>query len=1147
MERVLLNGMHHTDQAGHRSGNRQGCLKGTRKGILLQLENWLTDEQEQRIFWLNGLAGTGKSTIAQTFAETSFADGKLGASFFCSRDFEDRSSLQTIFPTLAFQLAYRYMPFREELLRVLRADPGVGRETLCSQVERLIVGPLKTTHISTLIIIDALDECKDEEPASAILSILSRYINQIPHVRFFITGRPEPRIRSGFRLAALRPITEVLKLHDVERPLVDIDIKLFFRTRLTEIIKNRSHPDVTEDWPLPSDINILCEKAAGLFIYASTVVKFVASPYHRPPKRLALLVSLPQNTAREGESGIDSLYIEILRRAYRNAGSDNQEVSQNFRSVVGAVVLAFNPISMKSLSSLLHDFDTPSDISTVLNPLHSLLLVPEVIEDPVRIFHKSFPDFLMDPKRCQDTRFFVDPAIHHTEILLSCLKLMEQKLRRNICGLDEIPLDKVDDLSDCRKEHIGDALEYACQFWTKHLVKSPSSGSSAEEVQKEIKKFFTTHLLHWIEVLIVMKSLDSSVYSLNDIKQWYTLVGFRHFICSNTYSPLDQDGNVCQWADDSQRFILEHFDAIHNSPSQIYQSALPFSPPSSWLHKYYTAELLQVPKVVKGAKAEWGACSRTVSLDTYPLNLSYWNNIIAIGSLDGDIMTLDAITGSRMAVLSGHTDNVNCVTFSSDGRSLASGADDRTAKLWDMQTGGIVRTFPGHTGVVLSISISADSTRIVSGSGDKAVCLWDTQTGECICTIKQQDTVRHVSFSPIDPQHIISISGENVWKWDLNGQQILSIENGTHIAFSPDHTKFALCNGDVITVQDSNSRAIEIQFHITAGGAEYCCFSPDGRLIAAAAGNTAYVWDITSPNPHLVGTLVGHTAQIWSLVFSSPSSLISVSLDRSVKFWQIGALSTDSVVSNQEPTQVVSPRILSVGLQARTGIAISSDEEGVVKTWDISTGLCKASFQTPAGNNVWRDARVIDGWLVVVWYKDNQMHIWDTNKNDPLKIVVTLSSSLEGLRISGDGSKVFCLSGRSIWAWSIHTGKPMGGIKLDLEQKYYLDPLQMDSSKIWIRSEDFSIQGWDFGVLNSLPVPLFDGSMERPLLDFIGGTCWQTKDPSLIKNIVTGKEVFQLSGRYVGPVDIEWDGQYLVAGYESGEVLILDFCHLYPQ
>ena len=119
------------------------------------------------------------------------------------------------------------------------------------------------------------------------------------------------------------------------------------------------------------------------------------------------LVSCPHNTTYEGASGIDSLYTEILRHAYHDVGPDyqkpgNQEVYRQFRSVVGAVLLAFNPLSMKSLSSLLYNFNTPSSISTALNPLHSLLLIPEAAEDPVWIFHKSFPDFLMDPERYQD-------------------------------------------------------------------------------------------------------------------------------------------------------------------------------------------------------------------------------------------------------------------------------------------------------------------------------------------------------------------------------------------------------------------------------------------------------------------------------------------------------------------------------------------------------------------------------------------------------------------------------------------------------------------------------------------------------------------------------------------------------------------------
>ena len=101
----------------------------------------------------------------------------------------------------------------------------------------------------------------------------------------------------------------------------------------------------------------------------------------------------------------------------------------------------------------------------------------------------------------------------------------QSRLKRNICGLDDYAvLSEVHDLSDHQKEHIGDALEYACHFWTKHLLKIPSSSPDIEEVWQAIHEFSTTHLLPWIEVLSLIGKLDVCVYALNDVQQWYTLV-----------------------------------------------------------------------------------------------------------------------------------------------------------------------------------------------------------------------------------------------------------------------------------------------------------------------------------------------------------------------------------------------------------------------------------------------------------------------------------------------------------------------------------------------------------------------------------------------------------------------------------------------
>ena len=518
MDHILLNGMHHTPDADHCSGDRPRCLGGTRGDIFLQLEQWIRDRRSQQVFWLNGLAGMGKSTIAQTFAEITFADGNLGASFFCSRDSDNRSDLRAIFPTLAFQLAYQYPRFREELLKLLRTKPGIGRQSLHLQMEKLIVGPLKATQIPTLIIIDALDECKDENPESAILFVLSKNVDQIPGVKFFLTGRPEAHIRSGFRLPSLQPVTKEFKLHEVERSLVDSDIRLFFRIQLSSIPQNRSDCDFTEDWPSSSEINILCEKAAGFFIYASTVIRFITSRNQMPAEQLEQIISLPQCTSHEGRSGIDLLYTQVLEQAVESVDGDDKGIYSRFKTVVGAVLLVFDPLSVRALSDLLR---VPG-IPTTLRSLHSLLLIPASTDAPIQIFHKSFPDFLTDPGRCTDQRFFVNPTICHREIVLSCLNMMKDRLRRNICGLDDYAiLSKVEDLAACQRAHIGDALEYACQFWTNHLVKIPGSGPEAEEVQKAIDKFFTTHLLFWIEVLSLLGKLDVGMYALNNIQQWY--------------------------------------------------------------------------------------------------------------------------------------------------------------------------------------------------------------------------------------------------------------------------------------------------------------------------------------------------------------------------------------------------------------------------------------------------------------------------------------------------------------------------------------------------------------------------------------------------------------------------------------------------
>ena len=468
------------------------------------------------VYWLNGLAGTGKSTIAQTIAERTFADGRLGASFFCSRDFEDRSNLQLIFPTLAVQLARKYPAFRSAFVRLAQSDPGIAHESLYNQMDKLIVRPLRKSSISTVIIIDALDECQDEEPASAILSILGRLVSELPNVKFFLTGRPEPRIRDGFRLPLLVKLTDIFVLHGVEPNQVDSDIRRFFDNSFSEL---RHHRLGLDGWPSEPQLDILCERAAGFFVYAAATVKFVSRQNSDPRTQLDRLLQHRESTVHEGKTKfkpnttLDSLYLSILQEAFDDG---DPEIDPKIRSVLGTVVLATNPLSPSSIATLL-GFPT-RDLVPLLSSVHSLLILHEDINHPVRPFHKSFPDFLTSPTRCTNRRFHIPPS-HNLELLVSLLKLMSQSLEKNMCCLpDAVKNNQVDDLKERTEQYLNHALQYACKSWHKHLVDEPSA--NRDEVTSALHYFLEKKFLCWLEVLSVLGAARNAVDALQATLKW---------------------------------------------------------------------------------------------------------------------------------------------------------------------------------------------------------------------------------------------------------------------------------------------------------------------------------------------------------------------------------------------------------------------------------------------------------------------------------------------------------------------------------------------------------------------------------------------------------------------------------------------------
>jgi len=504
-------------------GERTGCLKGTRGPVLDRIELWAGDFDQHSIYWLNGLAGTGKSTIAKTVAERLFADGRLGASFFCSRDYEDRKNIELIFPTLATQLARKYREFRAILVPLIQPDKNIAYIPLYDQMRRLIVQPLKESGISTVIVIDALDECEDEGPASAILSVLGRLVSEIPKVKFFLTGRPEPRISRGFHLPLLTKITDTFILHGIKPDQVNSDIRLFFENSF------RVWPG-WDNWPTKEQQDELCKRAAGLFVYAAATVKFITNGQWGPKKQLNLLLDSKKIGA---DKSLDSLYTSILQQAF---SSFKAEDYVTVCSILSAVILAGNPLSPSTIVELL-GFDA-EDVSHVLLLINSLLIQDG--DHPVRPFHKSFPDFITDPDRCTDQKFYISLPQCHSDLLVACLNLMDQTLVKNMCQLpDAVANSDVKNLKEMVKEHITPALQYACVSWYTHLIDVLMIPDYISKITSTLHKFLETKFLFWLEVLSVLGATRNAVDALQVTKVWLEVCQVSNLISDLFWLKLD--------------------------------------------------------------------------------------------------------------------------------------------------------------------------------------------------------------------------------------------------------------------------------------------------------------------------------------------------------------------------------------------------------------------------------------------------------------------------------------------------------------------------------------------------------------------------------------------------------------------------------
>jgi NACHT domain len=474
------------------------------------------------IYILDGIAGIGKTTVVKTFCTRTAAQRRLAASWFFSRDQQDRKTTRGLIATLAYQLSKYHPALRDRIAQALKDNPDILQKTIRVQFDTLIHEPLKAvapelegTHAMT---IDAIDEC-DLVEATEILSILLVAIPQHPQLRLLVTCRPE----RPFRLLLQKHSgPQVFHLHDIEDSVVESDIRLYINFRLSPEQIDEALPDLlAPPWRASAkEKEALVQMAGKLFIVASTAVNFILDPKQLDPERqIRQLLDVPAGAglAAVASSPMDRLYTQVLRAAVPDPVGDWFD---DYQLIVGSIVVAADVLPVQPLAVLLDK--RPNDIVRTLSHLHSLV-APTANNGAFRVHHKSFPDFITDPSRCSiDPRFLIDVSAAHFKLARGCLRVMLNALKQNIC---ELPFQDwtewLGDLPPGTLDRIPAELAYACGYWVSHFQAGLPHFKGDEDalLVGQLDTFVHEHLLSWLEVVALTGRFRTAWTSANTLSK----------------------------------------------------------------------------------------------------------------------------------------------------------------------------------------------------------------------------------------------------------------------------------------------------------------------------------------------------------------------------------------------------------------------------------------------------------------------------------------------------------------------------------------------------------------------------------------------------------------------------------------------------
>ncbi|KAH8806822.1 hypothetical protein DL96DRAFT_1822174 [Flagelloscypha sp. PMI_526] len=1028
------------------------CLPNTRRDVIAQLRDVLTDIAGSNICVVRGHPGTGKSSVATSLAQELASAGLLGAQFFCRRDESVAHSAQNLWRLVALGLAQIQPMFAQALSSTFtEATPDVVALSVPDLFDSIIAKPftsLASVTTSVVVIIDALDEFGGlDSPNSAreeLVTSLKFWERLPPQFKLFITTREQLDVTSLLRFESATTLT--LEVNQSLASQTSLDIRRYFEHHFTRIASR--YQSLPTPWPPVADLELLTARAAGLFIWASTIVKLVEL---RPSTLCDDLLPRIRTGSLANSGDIDALYRTFLDSAF-----PQRQHHPLFSSVVGSIITAYTPLTRAALCRLLSLNELAvEEVCQALQPVLSSTTI-------LTFHHQSFPDFVLS-KDCPKP-FYCAVEQQHTDMLTACLQVINgPQVHFNMAKMESSYL-MHDDIPGLR-ERVSEHVRYTSRglAWHSKASLRHLEGVDLEVIVERLKNFLERKLLFWLELVC-----------LEDV---FPVVNRElRLLVRDHKSKLE---HILPCLHDTLLFMSTLVGPIHRSYPHIYLSSLSFAPLKSLVAQNFQNHL-QGCFTATGMSDTWMhglVISSAESVEAVAFSPN--DHQVVTGSTDKTVRVWDAETGEAIGQpFRGHEGVVFSVAFSPDGRQIVSGSEDHTVRIWDIESGKPAgQPLLGHEEFVLSVAFSPDGHQIVSGSRDNTVRLWDAVSGKLVGQplVGHTSSVASVAFSP-DGRHVVSGSWDKTIRiWDAkSGTVVGELFCGcfvNSVAFSPDGSQIVSCSWDneAIIWDVVSKRPVGEPLHGHEREVKSAAFSPDGRQIVTCSDDyTVRVWDVASRRT--VGEpFLGHKNIVKSVAFSSDGlRIVSGSFDNTARVWDAvsGAAGGEPVLGHQLSVD-------SVSFSPDGNQIVSGSMDKTLRVWDAWSGKPVGEPLLEHRSSVNSVAFSPNGRQIASGSRDATLRVWDAMTRNPIQQllknfpdgrdsfdytdfdVCSVAFSPDGLQITSGSADC------RVRIWDAVSGGAIGQPLLGHEGTVFSVAFSPDGRRIVSGSADHTVRIWD--------------------------------------------------------------------------------------